>query len=128
MGRSHRQRTVAHDDSGNAVIARVGAERIPGNLGIVMSMVVDDAGSDHQAIRIQHLARVSIHFSDLDDTTAADGDVAVKAGQAGTVNNLSVLDNQVVWHRSSCAAGKFAGVKNIVILRRKYSLTRLLST
>src|SRR5437867_711728 len=127
MGGGHRERTVAHDNGCNAVIARVGAERIPGDLGIVMGVVVDDSGSDHQAVRIQHLARVSVHFSDLGDTTAADGDVAVKAGQAGPVNNLSVLDNQVVWHCSSYAAGKFAGV-NIVVLCRKYSLTRLLST
>jgi len=93
-----------------------------------MSVVVDDSGSDHQAIRIQDLARLSVHFSDLGDTTAADGDVAVKAGQTGPVNNLSVLDNQVVWHCSSYAVVKFAGVKNIVILCRKYSLTSLLST
>src|SRR5439155_10313887 len=118
-------RTVAHDDGGNAVIARVGAERIPGDLGIVMSVVVNDSRGDHQAIGIQHLARLSVHFSDLGDTTAADGDVAMKAGQAGPVNNLSVLDNQVVWHCSSYAAGKFAGV-NTAILCRKYSLTRLL--
>src|SRR2546428_4695239 len=43
-GGSHRQRTVAHDDGGNAVIARIGAKRIPGDLGIVMSVVVDDSG------------------------------------------------------------------------------------
>jgi hypothetical protein len=34
------------------------------------------------------LARVSTHFSDLDDTAAADGDIAVAGG--GTVNNFSV--------------------------------------
>jgi hypothetical protein len=92
-----------------------------------MRVVVDDSGSDDQAIRIQHLARLSIHFSDLDDPTAADGDVTVKAGQPGTINHLAVLDNQVVWHCSSYAAGKFAGV-GTAVLRRKYSLTRFLST
>ena len=105
MGGGHRERTVAHDDGGNSVIARVGAERIPGDLGVVMSVVVDDSGSHHQAIRIQHLARLSTHFSDLDDTTGADGDVAVEARQAGTVNNFSVPDDHVVWHCSSYAAG-----------------------
>src|SRR5207249_1649105 len=127
MRGGHRQRTVAHDDGGNSVIARVGAERIPGDLGIVMSVVVDDSRSDHQAIGIQHLARLSVHFSDLDDTTAADGDVAVKAGQAGPVNNLAVFDDQVVSHCSSYAVVKFAGV-NTAILCRKYSLTCFLST
>jgi hypothetical protein len=44
-------------------------------------------------------------LSDLGDTTAADGNVAVEAGYAGTVNNLSVSDDQVVWHCSSYSAG-----------------------
>jgi hypothetical protein len=92
-----------------------------------MRVVVDDSGSDHQAICIQDLTRASIHFSDLDDTAAADGDIAVEAWQAGTVNNIAVLDNQVVWHCSSYTAGKCAGV-DTVVLHRKYSLTRFLST
>src|SRR5439155_24706294 len=105
----------------------VSAEPIPGDLGIVMSLFFNDSRGDHQAIGIQHLARLSVHFSDLGDTTAADGDVAMKAGQAGPVNNLSVLDNQVVWHCSSYAANTFARV-NTAVQHRKYSLTRLLST
>jgi hypothetical protein len=61
-----------------------------------MRVVIDDSRSDHQAIRIQHLTRLSTHFSDLGNTTAADGDIAVEAWQAGTVYNIAVLDNQVV--------------------------------
>src|SRR5262249_8963050 len=101
MGGSHRERTVTHDDGRNAVIARVGAEWIPGNLGIVMRVVVDDSGSDHQAIRIQDLARVSTYFADVCDTAAADGDIAMESRQAGTVNNITVLDHQIVCHCSS---------------------------
>ena len=108
------------------MVAGVGAERVPGDLGIVMRVVVDDSGSDHQAIRIQHLARLSIHFSDLYDTAAADGNVAVKARQSGPVDHFAVLDNHVICHCSSCMAGKFTGV-HTVGLRRKYSLTRFLS-
>jgi hypothetical protein len=103
-----------------------------------MSVVVDDAGSDHQAVRIQDLARLSVHFSDLDDTTAADGDVAVEAWQAGTVNHLAVLDNQIVWHCSSYAAGKRrvhapgpAAADRLrvwtVVSQQKYSMTHFLS-
>jgi hypothetical protein len=69
-------------------------------------MVIDDPWSDDQAICIQDASRVAVHLSDLGDTTAADGNVAVEAGYAGTVNNLSVSDDQVVWHCSSYAAGE----------------------
>jgi hypothetical protein len=51
----------------------------------------------------------------------------MKAWQSGTVDHFAVLDYQVVWHRSSCTASKFAGL-DTVVLRRKYSLTRSLST
>jgi hypothetical protein len=67
-------------------------------------MVVDDSGSDHQAVRIDDPPRLAAHSPDLDDPTAADGDVAVKTRQPGAVNNLSVPDDQIVRHLSSYAA------------------------
>jgi hypothetical protein len=69
-------------------------------------VVIDDPRSDHQASGIQNSFRVTAYLSDLDDTPAADSDVAVEAGYAGTVNNLSVPDDQVVLHCSSCAASE----------------------
>jgi hypothetical protein len=69
-----------------------------------MSVVVDDAGSDHQAICIQYSTRTSTHLADLDDTIAADGDVGVEARYAGAVNNLSVPDDKIVFHCFSFAA------------------------
>ena len=63
-----------------------------------MRVVVDDAGSDHQAVRIDNPARLAAHSPHLDDPPAADGDVAVKARQAGTVNNFPVFDDQIVRH------------------------------
>ena len=93
MRRRHRQRTVADDDGRDSVIARVRTKRVPGDLGIVVRVVVDDAGSDHRAIRIDDSLRRAADPSDLDDPPAAHGDVAVKTRQSGTVNNVSVLDN-----------------------------------
>ena len=101
MCRSERQGTVADHDGGGSVIARERTKGIPGDLGIVMCVVIDDPRSDDQAIGIQDASRVAVHLSDVRDTTAADGNVAVEAGYAGTVNNLSVSDDQVVWHCSS---------------------------
>ena len=58
-----------------------------------MGVVVDNPGSDHQAIGIDDAPRLAADSSDLDDTPTAHGDIAVKARQAGTINNLSVLNN-----------------------------------
>src|SRR5688572_32765754 len=66
MRRSHGQRTVANDDGRDAVIAGVSTQWVPGHLGIVMGVVVDDARSDHHPIRIDDPARLAVHPSDLD--------------------------------------------------------------
>jgi hypothetical protein len=47
------------------------------------------------------LARCTAHFADCDDPPTAHGNVTVKARQPGTVNHLAILDNQIVYHRSS---------------------------
>src|SRR5690349_9217241 len=85
------------------MVARVRAERIPGDLGIVMRMVVDNSWGDHQAVRIHDSMRSAVHSSNLDDPAAADSDVAVKARQPRTVDYFAVLDDQVVAHCSSVA-------------------------
>src|SRR5688500_8266539 len=118
MRRRHRQRTVADDDGRDAVIAGVSTKRVPSHLSIVMRVVVDDTGSDHQTIRIDDPTRLTAHSSHLDDPPAAHGNVAVKARQAGTVNYLSVFNDQIVRHYSSYAANKGA-YRNIVILLSK---------
>jgi hypothetical protein len=66
-----------------------------------MSVVVDDSRSDHQAIGIQDPSRRATYPSDLDDTTTADRDVCVEAWYSGTINNLSIPDDEIVWHCSS---------------------------
>jgi hypothetical protein len=73
------------------------------------------------------MTRRAANSSDLDDPPAAHSDVTVKPRQTGTVNNFSVFDDQIVRHRSSYTANKFACAITGV-LRRKYSLPHLLPT
>jgi hypothetical protein len=92
-----------------------------------MSVVVDDAGSDHQTSRVDDPARLAAHPSDFDNLPAANSHVAVKCRETGPVDNFAVFDDQIVSHCASSAPVKFAGV-DIVVQPRNYSLTRSLST
>src|SRR5262245_29998943 len=106
MGGSQGERAVADNDRGGSVIARKGTKRIPRDLGVVVRVVIDDPGRNHQASCIKHPARVSTYLSDLHNTTAADGDVAVESRYAGTIDDISVFDDQIVCHCYSFAAGE----------------------
>src|SRR4029078_2078132 len=66
--RRHRPGGVADHDRGHTMVARVRAERIPGDLGIVMRMVVDNSWGDHQAAGIHDSLRSPAHYSTSDYT------------------------------------------------------------
>ena len=46
------QGTIADDDGGRAMIAGEGAQRVPGHLRIIVAMIIDKAGRDHEAVGI----------------------------------------------------------------------------
>src|ERR1700756_1579876 len=72
------------------------AVRIPMNLGIVMGVQVDIAGSHNLSGSIEHLAAIAtIEPADLGDFAVFDPDVGLVAGDAGAVDNHSVFDNGV---------------------------------
>ena len=50
--RGERQRAIAEDHGGGAVVAGIGAERVPGDLRVVVAVVVDKAGSYHAAVSV----------------------------------------------------------------------------
>src|ERR1700742_4058875 len=52
-----RQRAIAENNGGGAMLGREGAERVPGDLSIVMAMVVDKAGRYGAASGIDGLLR-----------------------------------------------------------------------
>jgi hypothetical protein len=51
------------------------------------------------------LARDSAHFPDFGNPAVADGDITMESRQAGTVNNIAVLYNQIVWHLLPLSSG-----------------------
>src|SRR5206468_10934761 len=87
-----------YDDGGRAVVAGVGAERIPQHLGVVVAVVVHEARRDDPPVGLDDLARRAAQATELDDLAAGYRDIAVEGGAAGAVDDASVLDQQVVGH------------------------------
>src|SRR5262249_42630526 len=84
---------------GRAVVAGEGAERVPGDLRVVMAMVVDKARRDDAARSVDRARRRTGQFADLDDLAVLDRDIAAIGRAAGAVDDAAVLDQQVIGHR-----------------------------
>ena len=61
------QGTIADDDGGGAVIAGEGAQRVPGHLGIIVAVIIDEAGRDHEAVGINGARGGVPQFADRDN-------------------------------------------------------------
>src|SRR5438874_9910524 len=83
------------------MVAGEGAERVPGDLRVVMTVVVDEARADHPALGIDGLAGRSGQFAHLDDLAVLDRDIAVEPRHAGSVDDAAVANQYVIRHRCS---------------------------
>ena len=101
LHRGEGEGAIADHDAGRAMVAGEGAERVPGDLRIVMAMIVDKAGADHSAFYVDRLAGRAGQFAHLDDLAVLDRDIAVKGGHARAVDDPAVLDQDVIRHRIS---------------------------
>jgi hypothetical protein len=90
--RRQRQRAIADDDGGGAVVAGEGAQRVPGHLRIIVAVIIDEAGGDHQAIGINGARRRIPEFADRDNLAVGDPDIAAEGGHAGAIDDAPVLD------------------------------------
>ena len=86
---------------GRAVVARERAERVPGDLRVVMAVVVDKAGGDDLAAGIEHLAGGAGQFADLGDLAVFDRDIAMERRHPRPVDDPAILYQHVVRHRRS---------------------------
>jgi hypothetical protein len=98
LDRGEGQGAVADDDRGRAVMAGVGAQRIPGDLRVVVAVVVDEARRDGPPIGLDDLPRDAAQAPQLHDLAPRHGDVAVEGGPTGAVDDASIPDEQVVTH------------------------------
>ena len=94
--RGERQRAVAEDDAGDAVLRREGAERVPGHLGVEVAVVVDEPGRDDASLSVDGALRRAGEAAHVRDATVQDAHVGDERWHARAVGNSPVLDQQVV--------------------------------
>ena len=99
--RRQRQGAISEDDGRRAVLGGECAQRVPGNLRIVMTVIVDEPGRDGAAFSVDHAGSGATQFADLDDLAVFDADIAPKSRHSRAVDNKAVLDQQIVRHRYS---------------------------
>ncbi len=90
---------VAHDHGRDAVPRRRGEHRVPAHLGVVVRVDVDPPWCYEAAVGVDHPMRCSHVVTDGDDAIAIDGDVRPSRRAAGSVDELSVPDHEVVHAR-----------------------------
>ncbi len=93
------QRAIAEDHRGGAVVAGKRAQRVPGDLRVVMAMIVDKAGGDDAAGGVDRALGRAAQLADLGDLAVFDADVALERRHARAVDDAPVLDQQIIRHR-----------------------------
>ena len=77
--RRQRQGAIAEDDGGSAVLRGERAERVPGDLRVVMAVIVDKSRRDGAALGVDRAAGCAAQFADLHDLAVLDADIAPKS-------------------------------------------------
>jgi hypothetical protein len=91
LARSQRQTTIAEDDCGNTMFVRGGAQRVPPDLSVEMSVKVDNARRHRQTVDIQYAPSLLVDSPDGDDPSVANRQIRNERGHPRTVVNPSVL-------------------------------------
>src|SRR6266436_10366103 len=90
------------------MLKREGAERVPGDLGVIVAVIVDKAGSNGAALGVDRAHRGAAQLADVDDLAVLDADIAAESRHSRAVDNQPVLDQQIIRHRYSPWGGDFA--------------------
>jgi hypothetical protein len=81
------------------VIAGKGAQRIPGHLRIIVAVIIDEAGGDHEAIGINGARRGVPQFANCDNFAVGDRDIAAEGRHAGAIDDSTILNHEIIRHR-----------------------------
>ena len=80
------------------MIAGEGAEGVPGYLGVVVAMVVDEPRGDRHPLGVDDPMGAAAYFAYAVDYTVLYGNGSFNGRAAGAVDNPCVLDEQIVCH------------------------------
>src|SRR5882724_8858900 len=81
------------------MLGREGAQRVPGDLRVVMAVIVDKAGRDGAALGVDRAPRRTAQLTDVDDPAVLDADIAPERGHPRAVDNKTIPDQQIIPHR-----------------------------
>ena len=96
LHRRHAHAAVAHDHGGHAVPRRAGQERVPGDLGVVVRVRIDEARRQDEAVGVDHpLRRLAVRLADGPDDAVLDPELPHEARRARAIADARVLDQQV---------------------------------
>ena len=92
----HADAAVPHDHGGDAVPRRAGQQRIPGDLGVVVRVGIDEAGRQDEAVGVEHaLRRLAVGPAEIPDDAVLDPEGPHEARRARPVADPRVLDQEV---------------------------------
>ena len=101
LARREGHAAVAEHDRRDAVPARRRADRVPRQLGVEVGVDVDEARRDDAALGVDLAPCSVLDHADLGDPVTVHGQVADGARGAGSVDDESVPNQEVVCHQSS---------------------------
>ena len=96
--RGQRERAVAEDHGGGAVLRREGAQRIPRHLRIVVAVVVDETRRHSEAVGIDGARRRTGDLADFDDLAVLHRNVAAECRHPRAIDDAAITDQQVIRH------------------------------
>ena len=87
---------IAHDHRGDAERGRGRHLALPGDLGVVVGVHVNDAGREQEAVGIHRLPRAIGHVADFDDALIADGDIGLDQWVADAVSDHGAANHEIM--------------------------------
>jgi hypothetical protein len=103
--RRQREAAVAHDHTGDAVVARAAPDRVPEHLRVHVRMAIDKPGCDDEAFGIDLAPACAIDPPDGNDRRTADADICAIAREPRPIDDHSAAHDEVVGHRYPRSAG-----------------------
>ena len=85
---------IAGQDRGNALARGRRYMLCPGDLGVVVGVQINEAGSNKQAAGVDFLCATFRNVADRDDPVAGNGDIGDNGRSTGAIDNGPIADDQ----------------------------------
>ncbi len=83
------------------MVARARSQRVPVDLSIHVGMPIDKAWGNHMALGVENFFGAGADFANRGNLPVDNTDIRAVARQAGTINDRTVFNDQIVVHAGS---------------------------